>query len=631
MKKVSISLMILLVATTLNGCTYSSGTKVATGGTTPPPTTPPPTTPPPTTPPPTTPPPTTPPPTTPPPAGTPTPVAPTNPAPVPIPAPGTNEQANPIPGVWTPSLTMPINPVHGILLTTGNVLYIAGSGNCPPGMAGCPTDFGSATVWNPTTGAFNTFSIPTFDMFCNGATQMADGKIFINGGTETYATGPAAAIMRAMHHGNAVPGGRASNATEKTPGHKVPKDATTVNDQGFGGSAQSAIFDPATLQFKTLPAMADGRWYPTTTMLGDGRIFVYGGQDQKADDNALIEYWHNDTRTWEAVVPTCSIGGGPVGDCRTMTYSDGTLPIPGAPALYPRMVQLPDGRILHAGPEPETWIFDPNAPATSPNWTYLASTLSTEYRSYGSVVLLPLLPQTNYQPVVMTMGGMGNTVSATNTTELIDMSQANPMWVAGPAMSSARVEMNATLLPNGKVLVMGGSGNDEDAGTASYSTDLYDPLTNSFTQVAQSKCTHLYHSTAVLLPDASVVLSGGNPAQGQFQKCIEVYQPPYFFNADGSLATRPSLTATPAKITYGQTFSATTNGNIASVALIREGAATHAFDMSQRMIGLNFAVSGTTIGIAAPPNSTVAPPGPYLLFVVDKNGVPSIGQVVMVQ
>jgi hypothetical protein len=366
-------------------------------------------------------------------------------------------------------------------------------------------------------------------------------------------------------------------------------------------------------------------------MLGDGRVFVYGGQDEKADDNALIEFWHNDTGTYEAVAPTCSIGGGPVGDCRNMHYSDNTLPVPGAPALYPRMIQLPDGRILHAGPEPETWIFDPKAPATSPNWTYVTSNLQNQYRSYGSVVLLPLLPQTNYQPVVMTMGGMGDTVVATNTTELIDMSEANPMWVAGPAMSAPRVEMNAVLLPTGKVLVVGGSANDEDHTTESLTADLYDPLTNSFTQVASNSWAHLYHSTAVLLPDASVVLSGGNPQQGSFEARMEVYKPPYFFNADGSLATRPSLTGTPATITYGQTFQATTNGNIASVVLIREGAATHAFDMSQRLIGLNFAVNGTTMGIAAPPNSTIAPAGPYLLFVVDKNGVPSVGQVVMVQ
>jgi hypothetical protein len=229
------------------------------------------------------------------------------------------------------------------------------------------------------------------------------------------------------------------------------------------------------------------------------------------------------------------------------------------------------------------------------------------------------------------MGGMGDTVAATNTTELLDMSQANPMWVAGPAMSQPRVEMNAVLLPTGKVLTIGGSADDENTSTASTNADLYDPLTNTFTALAPNVYPHLYHSTGVLLPDASVVLSGGNPQQGTFEPHIEIYKPAYFFNADGSLATRPSLTGTPTSITYGQVFQATTNGNIASVVLIRESAATHAFDMSQRLIGLNFAVTNGTMGIAGPPNANIAPPGPYLLFVVDKNGVPSIGQVVTVQ
>jgi len=524
---------------------------------------------------------------------------------------------------------MPINPVHGILLKTGNVLYIAGSGNCPPGNPGCPTDFGSAVVWNPSTGAFiSTIQVP-FDAFCNGATQMADGRVFVNGGTQTYATGPAAAIMRAMGHGTKVPGGRASVATENTPGHKPPHDATTAQDQGFGGSALSAIFDPATSTFTLTPAMVAGRWYPTTTELSDGRVLTYGGQDEKADDNPLIEYWNGSWST--PVVPTCTIGGGPVGDCRTMTYSDGSLPVPGAPALYPRMVLMPDGTLVHAGPEPETWVFNPAAPATQPNWTYLATNIANQYRSYGSVVLLPLLPETNYQPVILTMGGMGSSVVATNTTELLDMSNTFPMWVAGPAMSRQRVEMNAVLLPTGKVLAIGGSANDEDVTTESLTADLYDPKTNSFSSAAPNVFAHLYHSTAVLLPDATVVLSGGNPQQGVFEPHIEIYQPSYLFNADGSLATRPSLTGAPATVGYGTVFTATSNGTIASAVLIREGAATHAFDMSQREVGMSFVQNGQTITMAAPPNGNIAPPGVYLLFLVNTAGVPSVGQVVTIQ
>ena len=605
MKKLSISVTILALATLLYGCTYG-GQQPPAGNTSSVSVTQPPT----------------PPPTTTPAAG-----------PVPIPPPGTSVKQNSLTpagqGVWTTSPNlMPINPVHGILLNTGNVLYISGSGNCPPGMAGCPTGSGSATIWTPSTGAFNTIPLP-FDAFCNGATQMADGRVFISGGTDTYATGPAAAIMRAMGHGTKVPGGRASIATEGTPGHKVPHDITTVADQGFGGSRLSAIFDPATSTFTVTPPMVAGRWYPTTTLLSDGRVMAYGGQDEKADDDPLIEYWNG---SWSApVIPTCSIGGGPVGDCRTLKYSDGSLPVPGAPALYPRMILLPNGKVVHAGPEPETWVFDPAAGTSVANWTSLASTIDTQYRSYGSVVLLPLLPETNYQPVILSMGGMGTTVVATNTTELIDMSNATPMWVAGPAMSLPRTEMNAVLLPTGKVLAVGGSANDEQVSTASLTADLYDPKTNSFSSAAPNVYPHLYHRTALLLPDATEVLSGGNPKQGVFEPHIEIYQPAYLFNPDGSLATRPSLTGAPTTVTYGNTFTATSNGTIASAVLIREGAVTHAFDMSQRLVGLSFTTNGQTLTLNGPPNGNVAPPGAYLLFLVNTDGVPSVGQVVTVQ
>ena len=226
---------------------------------------------------------------------------------------------------------------------------------------------------------------------------------------------------------------------------------------------------------------------------------------------------------------------------------------------------------------------------------------------------------------------MGNSVVATNTTELIDMSQTTPMWVAGPAMSRPRVEMNAVLLPTGKVLMVGGSANDEDGTTASLTADLYDPTTNSFSSAAPNVYPHLYHSTALLLPDATVVLSGGNPQQGTFEPHIEIYQPAYLFNADGTLATRPSLTAAPATVGYGQTFTVTSNGTIAGAVLIREGAPTHAFDMSQRLVGLSFTTNGQTLTLTGPPNGNVAPPGMYLLFLVNTNGVPSVGQVVTVQ
>src|SRR2546429_9880980 len=120
---------------------------------------------------------------------------------------------------------------------------------------------------------------------------------------------------------------------------------------------------------------------------------------------------------------------------------------------------------------------------------------------------------------------------ATATTEIIDLSQPTPQWQYGPPMSQPRIEMSATILPNGKVLATGGSVNDEDAATASFNADLYNPATNLFTLAGANAFPRLYHSNSLLLPDATVALFGGNPQRGSYEVHIEIYSPAYLFNA----------------------------------------------------------------------------------------------------
>jgi hypothetical protein len=266
-------------------------------------------------------------------------------------------------------------------------------------------------------------------------------------------------------------------------------------------------------------------------------------------------------------------------------------------------------------------------------------------RTYGASVLLPLTPKNNYSPKVMIMGGDN---PATDSTELIDLSAAGtqisadcpnyaPCWVQGPPMAQKRVEMEATILPNGKVLVDGGSAKDEDASTASLQAEIYDPATNSFSSAGSNAFPRLYHNTQLLLPDGTVVLAGGNPAQGVFESHIEIYQPSYLFNADGSLATRPRIgTAVPTSLSYGQSFTLPTPdaSEIASVVLMRPGSVTHSFDADQRYVGLSFAAgsgtNGATLAVSGPPNSNVAPPGYYMLFLVNKFGTPSLASWVQI-
>jgi hypothetical protein len=196
--------------------------------------------------------------------------------------------------------------------------------------------------------------------------------------------------------------------------------------------------------------------------------------------------------------------------------------------------------------------------------------------------------------------------------------------------------MSATILPNGKVLATGGSLNDEDTTTASLNADLYDPATNTFSSAGANSYARLYHSVSLLLPDGTVWLAGGNPQRGTYQQNMEIYQPAYLFTTDstGSIisATRPTISSSPTSVSYGGSFTVQTPDavNIASVALIRNGAATHAFDMDQRFVGLSFTAGSGALTVTAPPNGNIAPPGYYMLFLVDSSGVPSVAKFVQV-
>jgi hypothetical protein len=126
-----------------------------------------------------------------------------------------------------------------------------------------------------------------------------------------------------------------------------------------------------------------------------------------------------------------------------------------------------------------------------------------------------------------------------------------------------------------------------------------------------------YHSAAILLPDGSVIM-GGDPNGGTTPN--ERYLPSYFFKP------RPTITGSPATIAHGAAFSVNTPtpGAIAEVVLMRPGAVTHAFNHNQRYVSC--AISGrtaTTVEATAPPDGNIAPPGYYLIFLVDQDRVPS--------
>ena len=509
--------------------------------------------------------------------------------------------SNPHPnGVWsTLPQSMPINPIHAALLHTGKILIVSGSGNCPPEHAGCPQGPQypqGAALLDLSSNSITTLPA-NWDMFCNGMSIMQDGRVLINGGTKGYG---ALAVVG------------------------------TQGDTPFTGLANTSIFDPASESFVDVAPTAHGRWYPTMTELNDGRMMTTSGlNDTNGAYNNTSEIW--DGQQWSAEIPA---------NPSITDFSGFQFP------LYPRMHLLPTGHVFYSAPSSSTLDFNPS----SQIWTLVAWTIypgqndPNGERTYGSSVLLPLTPQNNYSPKVMIMGGDN---PGTDTTELIDLSPAGaqlsaacptyaPCWIQGPKMAQKRVESEATILPNGKVLVDGGSAQDEDATTASLQAEIYDPATNSFSSAGSNAFPRLYHNVQLLLPDGTVAITGGNPAQGVFENHIEIYQPSYLFNSDGSPATRPSIAAgAPTSITYGQSFSVPTPdaANIASVVLMKAGSVTHSFDMDQRYVGLSFTAGATgsaSLIVTGPPDSNIAPPGYYMLFLVNKSGTPSVAAWVQV-
>jgi hypothetical protein len=382
----------------------------------------------------------------------------------------------------------------------------------------------------------------------------------------------------------------------------------TLQYDPFFGETHAAVFNPSTNTFTNVQSMQHGRWYPTATTLADGRTMLFSGLDVNGATTPTVEIY--------------TVGSG---------WST-PVSAPWTPPLYPRLHLLPNGNVFYSGPGTGSAIFDPL------NQTWTTNVARTNYgntRTYGTSVLLPLTPANNYTPRVMIMGG-GN--PATATTETIDLSQATPVWQFGPDMSQARIEMNAVILPDGKVLAMGGSAKDEDATTASLNADLYNPATNTFSSAGANAFPRLYHSVALLLPDATVWLAGGNPMRGSYQSQMEIYQPAYLFTTDVSgnvvPAARPSISSAPGSVSYGGSFTLQTPNasTISSVVLVRAGAPTHAFDMDQRLVGLQFAASsGSSLNVTAPADGNLAPPGYYMLFLVDSAGVPSIATWVQVQ
>ncbi|HEY3725057.1 MAG TPA: galactose oxidase-like domain-containing protein [Acidimicrobiia bacterium] len=466
-------------------------------------------------------------------------------------------------GTWQVTATpSPIKAVHVALLHTGKVLMVAGSGNSRG-------DFDAGTfktsIWDPTTGTFSAVTTP-WDAFCSGHSFLPDGELLVAGGTTAY------------------PGPATNNAN--------------------AGSAKSYLFDPDTKQYVAEPDMATARWYPTTIELGSGNIFTVGGLDDQGLRTNASQTFNANLHTWTAdKVPPSQLSFMP---------------------FYPSLHLLSDGRVFYSGVNvfgpgptaPGIWNVNTNA------WTAVSGLTDPGRRDQGMSVLLP--PAQDQKVMVMGGGFQDQPVDAVSSTAIVDLRSATPTFVPGPPMDTKKMYVSAVILPDSTVLETGGASTTVHNGDhAVLSAQIFDPKTSAWTKVASPTVPRVYHSSALLLPDGRVATFGGNPDDG-YETRIEIFTPPYLQQG----TARPTIDAAPTEMTYGGTYSLRTTQAAAlrSAVLVRPMAVTHSSDPAQRLVDLPFTTTANGASVTVTNSRNIAPPGWYMVFVVDGNGVPSVAK-----
>ncbi len=221
-----------------------------------------------------------------------------------------------------------------------------------------------------------------------------------------------------------------------------------------------------------------------------------------------------------------------------------------------------------------------------------------------------------------------------NGAVVIDINGALPVVTPTASLSSQRAWANSTILPDGRVLVTGGSQVANQLVNVNNRAEIWDPDTGTWTVGPNGdRRARLYHSMALLLPDASVLVGGGGAATDAPVENLhsEIYYPPYLYNASGEFASRPVINSAPDTLTAGQSFSVGVGTqDIQRVTLVKTSAVTHSFNMDQRFVDLSFIASGDTLSVQMPQRATDVTPGYYLLFVINANGTPSKGKIVRV-
>jgi hypothetical protein len=478
-------------------------------------------------------------------------------------------------GRWSAPFTIPVAAVSSVLLNNGSLLFWS----YDPAHWGDPntSNIGVSYLWNPATGAGQSIPAPE-NFWCGGQTILADGRVFIAGGNLRFPDP------------NAPPG-----------------------QGGWEGDASTYIYNPGSTGFIKQPEMRSGRWYPTVTQLPDNTALITSGYDETGSEtvNQLVERF----------VPSAARNG--VG---TISVVSAKNPY-GLFGVYPYQYVLPSGKMLQSGPE--SWTSALLDPATW-SWTGLPHMLHQHYGQANGITYI----DASRAPVSQIVMVAGN-IAGPSDNEWLDAFNPAAGWRDYPKWQQWRHNANTVILPDGKLLTVGGNSASDNYTNPAFSAELYSKPANDrsgvWTVVEPSSLRAAYHSSAILLPDARVLLSEDDrtkTVEAAANHKYQIYSPPYLFKG-----ARPGLAA-PATLPRGTDFRITatpaSGRTIASAVLIAPGAVTHGNDMHQRLIRLPLRSTSTGLLASVPASRALVPPGYYLLFIVDSAGVPSIAKFVNV-
>ena len=490
-------------------------------------------------------------------------------------------------GSWATGQNCTVNPIHVALLPSGRIFYLAGSGYSTAQQFGPYT----ARVLDINTGSESSLT-QTDDLFCIGLTHLADGTVLMSGGTLLYNGNP-----------------------------------DNCNGRWHGLNAAYEL-SPSSETLTKVTNMRHGRWYPTLVTLPDGKVWCCSGYDEYGVINRIVEVYDPNSKTWALVEDpnsnyTYVVGAGYETTCPGPhpTYSRTCPPV----SFYPRTHLMPNGLLVLCGMRRENWTWNPA------NGDFVSIGNSSVYRDYGTSFLCPLQNTASEKGKILLVGGSETAGGvATTSCEMLDFnasSTSTPVRRTVSPLVYRRKFFAPVMLPNGKLLVLGGS--EQTNNPPVYIPELFDPVSETWqSDLPPASIPRVYHSVGLLLPDGRVWNAGGNPNNGVWRPETQIFSPGYLF-----AGSRPTISGDPVVGGYGSSIIIPTPSpaSISSVSLVRLMALTHHHDANQRLVWLQ--ITGTSSGsitVSAPINANIAPPGYYMIHVLNSSGVPSIAKIIAI-